>query len=337
MELNFIRDKRIKSDIRNYIKGDLNTCGIYCHIDEYDMTTINAMIIGPGGTPYENGFYFFILKFPNDYPYSPPSVKYITQDDNIRFNPNLYVNGKVCLSILGTWAGPGWSSCLTLNSVLLSIQSLLNENPIHNEPGFEKEMGTKCKTYNKIIEYYNIKGATIKMMEHTPYGFDVFKEIMAKHYIKNIGFYKNYTETNKKHDKINLISNIYSLNIRMYINELEKKIDYLYKLCIDKYPPTETPPKPTGVHPKPTGTPMNCPIDTSSSMDEHPPPIGTSTPINSISTPIQKKKYTRKCPNDPAKLYEVGYVKLSEFNNKEYKVIQINGPKRTMKKWVLNT
>ena len=36
-----------------------------------------------------------------------------------------------------TWAGPSWSPAQTLSSVLISIQSLMNEKPYHNEPGFE--------------------------------------------------------------------------------------------------------------------------------------------------------------------------------------------------------
>ena len=55
----------------------------------------------------------------------------------IRFNPNLYEEGKVCLSIIGTWSGPKWSSVQTLKSLLLSIQSLLDEYPIINEPSYE--------------------------------------------------------------------------------------------------------------------------------------------------------------------------------------------------------
>ena len=51
----------------------------------------------------------------------------------VRFNPNLYRNGKVCLSILGTWSGPGWSPVQSISSVLLSIQSLMNTKPYHNE------------------------------------------------------------------------------------------------------------------------------------------------------------------------------------------------------------
>ena len=58
-----------------------------------------------------------------------------TGGGKVRFNPNLYRDGKVCLSILGTWAGPGWSPAQSLSSVLLSIQSLMNARPYHNEPG----------------------------------------------------------------------------------------------------------------------------------------------------------------------------------------------------------
>mmetsp|Transcript_10330 Transcript_10330/g.30927 ORF Transcript_10330/g.30927 Transcript_10330/m.30927 type:complete len:103 (-) Transcript_10330:836-1144(-) len=46
---------------------------------------------------------------PDDYPQSPPRVRNMTTGaGRVRFNPNLYANGKVCLSILGTWKGPGW-------------------------------------------------------------------------------------------------------------------------------------------------------------------------------------------------------------------------------------
>jgi len=55
----------------------------------------------------------------------------------VRFNPNLYANGKVCLSTLGTWSGPSWSPALSLAAVLISIQSLMTESPYTNEPGYE--------------------------------------------------------------------------------------------------------------------------------------------------------------------------------------------------------
>ncbi|KAL1416100.1 hypothetical protein MTO96_028232, partial [Rhipicephalus appendiculatus] len=41
----------------------------------------------------------------------------------------------VCLSILGTWQGPAWSPVQNIGTVLISIQSLMNEDPFYNEPG----------------------------------------------------------------------------------------------------------------------------------------------------------------------------------------------------------
>lgn len=96
-----------------------------------------AMIIGPEETPYAFCPLVFDIVYPPDYPFSSPTVKIITTDGHTRFHPNLYVNGKVCLSILGTWKGPKWAPAMTISTVLSSIQSLLDNNPIVNEPGWE--------------------------------------------------------------------------------------------------------------------------------------------------------------------------------------------------------
>ena len=121
--------------------------------DEEDMTKIHAVITGPSDTPYEGGFFYFTLQCPPNYPAAPPKVTlHTTGGGRVRFNPNLYRNGKVCLSILGTWTGPGWSSVLTLVQVLLSIQSLMNDKPYHNEPGLEKERNVgDAERYSQVI------------------------------------------------------------------------------------------------------------------------------------------------------------------------------------------
>lgn len=66
----------------------------------------------------------------------------------LRLNPNLYANGKVCLSLLNTWSGSGcelWKpSKSTMLQVLVSIQALiLNSKPYFNEPGFPRLANTK--------------------------------------------------------------------------------------------------------------------------------------------------------------------------------------------------
>lgn len=97
--------------------------GIFAVPDDDNSTMVHALVIGPYDTPYEGGFFYFILRCPPDYPIRPPRVRLLTTgDDTVRFNPNLYRDGKVCLSILGTWSGPSWSPAQSLTSVLVSIQ-----------------------------------------------------------------------------------------------------------------------------------------------------------------------------------------------------------------------
>ena len=49
------------------------------------------------------------------------TLNYLTNDGKTRFNPNLYRNGKVCISLLNTWKGEQWTSCQTIESILLSL------------------------------------------------------------------------------------------------------------------------------------------------------------------------------------------------------------------------
>jgi hypothetical protein len=103
----------------------------------------------------------------------------MTNDGITRFNPNLYKCGKVCVSILNTWTGDKWSSCQTINSVLLTLCSLLNENPFLNEPG-QTPSSRDCIAFNKSIEYSNIQFAVCKILNnckghlHPGYNLDNF-------------------------------------------------------------------------------------------------------------------------------------------------------------------
>ena len=155
--------RRIISDVKELRKNPLISHGIYYEHDETDMLKGKALIIGPADTPYADGFYLFKISFPVNYPYEPPKVQYCTNDGNTRFNPNLYRCGKVCLSILNTWQGEKWSGCQTISSVLLAMCTILNNEPLLNEPGV-------CKThrdfeaYNAIIQYKNIEVAIFGML-----------------------------------------------------------------------------------------------------------------------------------------------------------------------------
>ena len=197
------RNKRIIREIKELEESreNLESNGIYYYYDDNDINNIYAMIIGQEGTPYEKGFYFFKFTFSKNYPFQEPLAKYYTQGYLnysgqkthflIRFNPNLYTCGKVCLSMLNTWKGDGWTPALSIIKVMLAIQTLvLIDYPFRNEPSFENSHVTILKKYNDIIEYSNIKIAVIKMILDTPNQFIYFKEIMEKFFLKNIEFYR---------------------------------------------------------------------------------------------------------------------------------------------------
>jgi hypothetical protein len=64
-----------------------------------------------------------------DYPQKPPKVQFLTTGGGtVRFNPNLYESGRVCLSLLGTWDGPSWDPG---TSTLLQVGSWWLEVPPH--------------------------------------------------------------------------------------------------------------------------------------------------------------------------------------------------------------
>ncbi|XP_078174686.1 putative ubiquitin-conjugating enzyme E2 38 [Carex rostrata] len=135
--------KRVQQDWKILEKDLPDTIMVRACEDRIDL--LRAAIVGPNGTPYHDGLFFFDIQFPSDYPHSPPKAHY--HSGGLRLNPNLYQCGKVCLSLLGTWAGSGcekWNSkTSTMLQVLVSIQALvLNEKPYFNEPGYAGSANT---------------------------------------------------------------------------------------------------------------------------------------------------------------------------------------------------
>lgn len=163
---------------------------IWVRIPKNNYNIFTFLISGPKDSPYENGLFEFHAYFPNDYPNSVPLVEiYTTGGNTVRFNPNLYSNGKVCLSLLNTWTGSPeekWNpKTSTFLQVMISIQSLiLIENPYYNEPGWEKNLGTEfgkqqSNIYNQNLYPNTIKFAMIDMIRNPP---DSFKDVIKYHF-----------------------------------------------------------------------------------------------------------------------------------------------------------
>ncbi|KDQ09442.1 hypothetical protein BOTBODRAFT_137755 [Botryobasidium botryosum FD-172 SS1] len=165
--------------------------GIWVRVDEVRNDAIKAMIAGPEGTPYEGGLFEFDCFIPLDYPNSPPKVNiHTTAGGQVRFNPNLYADGKVCLSLLGTWEGrpeEQWSPTSTILQVLVSIQSMIfNETPFFNEPGYGRADATDRRSiaYNKQVVLQNVRWAMVDWMkEEQQHG--LWADVIKAHFTIN--------------------------------------------------------------------------------------------------------------------------------------------------------
>ncbi|CAH1128208.1 unnamed protein product [Ceutorhynchus assimilis] len=121
---------------------------VFVRYDSSRLDVMKVLITGPADTPYANGCFELDVFFPPDYPVSPMLINLETTGHHtVRFNPNLYNDGKVCLSVLNTWHGrpeEKWNSqTSSFLQVLVSIQSLiLVPEPYFNEPGYERARGT---------------------------------------------------------------------------------------------------------------------------------------------------------------------------------------------------
>ena len=226
--------RRLLNDVKTIINTPLTDHGIYYSHDEDDIMKGYALIIGPSDTPYFGGFYFFELHFPTDYPHSPPSVIYSTNGENIRFNPNLYVNGKVCISLLNTWRGEQWTSCQTISTILLNLCTLLCNDPLLNEPGISIKHPDVTK-YNKVIEFKNIDIAIIRMMKKMhgifPSQFEGFYPIMRDYFLKNNDAILSLIEkksAEQEHPECYII-NIYGMNVCINWSKLLKSYKELSK------------------------------------------------------------------------------------------------------------
>lgn len=116
---------------------------IYIRTYESRLDLLRCLIIGPADTPYEHCPFVVDLHLGSNFPKEPPSAHFHSWTSGLgRINPNLYEEGKICLSLLGTWPGQssaeGWSEKATILQLLVSLQGLVFvSRPFYNEAGFE--------------------------------------------------------------------------------------------------------------------------------------------------------------------------------------------------------
>jgi ubiquitin-conjugating enzyme E2 R len=128
--LNGAATKALQQELKGLQKEPLE--GFTVQLVNDNLFEWEVAIFGPPDTLYEGGYFKSLIKFPQDYPYNPPSVRFSTK----MWHPNIYENGDVCISILHPpvddptnteLPSEKWNPAQNVRTVMMSIISLLNE------------------------------------------------------------------------------------------------------------------------------------------------------------------------------------------------------------------
>lgn len=139
-----IEYKKYMEDTPEYYSIMMNEDNLYCW---------NIILFGPHDSIFEGGMFKCMILFPKTYPNNPPQFKFITP----LFHPNIYPDGKVCISILHEGEdvygyesiSERWTPSQSVNSILMSILSIINS------PNFESPANIDASVMwkNNIKEY----------------------------------------------------------------------------------------------------------------------------------------------------------------------------------------
>jgi len=188
--------KRLLKEIEE-INENSSNYNIYAHVDDPEtLKGLKVLLIGPENSPYHGGFFLFSITIPDRYPFVPPIVNFLTPSrfPRCRIHPNLYADGKVCLSILNTWGGKEWVPVYSLEKIFLTIQGLLDDNPVIHEPGQErvKKTSEQGKSYVLVALQRVLDVGVLSILEHPdlPLPFhNVVQKFLRKHgeiYLKQV-------------------------------------------------------------------------------------------------------------------------------------------------------
>lgn len=173
-------------------KDELESRGIYIFVDETNISELSVLIVprekkeGDLISPYNFGFFMFKIAYGSEFPMSPPKVTFHPQQNYCRMHPNYYTTGKVCLSVINTWASNDWSPSTSTMSLINVLEERFNENGICFEPAYEMAAKDMKWHYNKAVEYSKYKVCFLDIYDSNM--FSIFKEEMTAELQKNFPY-----------------------------------------------------------------------------------------------------------------------------------------------------
>lgn len=131
--------RRIQKELQEIMKDPISEFSINAE----NITSWEAVLIGPQNSPYAKGIFNIKIDFPTDYPFKPPTIKFLTKI----YHPNIDENGSICMTILKP---DSWKPATKMHMVLNQIVLLLNE-PNPDDP-LETAIAEQFKSdYGKFV------------------------------------------------------------------------------------------------------------------------------------------------------------------------------------------
>ena len=143
--------KRLQEEYKNILKNNEYSYSFSPREDNFMIWDFK--LIGPYKTIFEMGIFKGVLEFPDEYPNRPPKLRFI---DGF-FHPNIYDDGKVCISILHEGSdelgyeedGERWNPLHTVHSIMISILLMLTEPNLESPANVDA-----CKLWRNDYDKY---------------------------------------------------------------------------------------------------------------------------------------------------------------------------------------
>ena len=209
--------------------------------DEQNINRIFAIIKAPFDSVYRHKFIRLNFDIPTNYPHSPPNLTFINYD-GVRINPMMYSDGKCCATILNTWPSnvsadgnkmEAWTSSMGIETIILTFQSFLDNNPYMLEPG-----GRDDPSYTRYVLFQTWKTCLIRYLD-APQP-QIFKEFMNTYILTNIEqIFKDLREFNERYPPGRYYTacfetDEFNIDYNNIIQHLEYRLQYIdYKQAYD--------------------------------------------------------------------------------------------------------
>lgn len=222
--------------------------GTYSYVDPTKFDTskdinFSSIIIGPDDTPYALGFFLTLSTIPVGYPMQHPMIVLRTLDPRVRFGPNLYTCGKICLSLIGTWANGdksvSWTAQCSMRTLFIATRSLMSDNALRNEPHHESDSPEKCKPYDNLIKWYTIEVAIIGMLKRPVDALfpEQLKTLIEKYFVKHFAKYMKLMDKYiSEYEGKTLPETFGTKGVKCEYKKLKGEMQLLYETFKPKYP-----------------------------------------------------------------------------------------------------